>query len=550
MTRPLLFRRVIVNARWVQAVGDQLITEIKLANFKPFGQGPNECFRTAPLSKINLVYGPNSAGKSSLVQSLLLLKQSIEERSGPGQLTPTGAYCDLGNFDAIVHQHEASGREASIALRYEGSGPAWSTQFSFAGNDLSDLILSRYVYERSSPNPTKAKLEIDLSLTDQNSATPTYTVSKNFNPKMFNGYLSDRDGRSDRYGVLMRQQDIELVGKLLPHMLVQPRGRNLIPTQPAINRGLDNRVADIRDRLRVLDSQIDNFGRRTAHRRDMENERTALNQEWESLQLSPRDRQAATARIDDAINIALRQTSDDVIDRLLSNISYLGPVRFAPQRVYRASGNQTTVGVTGEHIFNTLSYDSGMVDRINDYLKAFEIGYTVDINRSDTDRGLGTNVGLISLIDRHSNVAHSIVDVGFGISQILPTIIEALAGKSQVLCVDEPEIHMHPRLQAKVADLMVDTALDPRNPKQWIVETHSELLARRLQTRIYAEDLTPEDISVLYIDPPRTGRRQEPDTEVTSSYIRRINLDDEGDWLDQWPQGFFEEGFRGCLKRV
>ena len=116
-------------------------------------------------------------------------------------------------------------------------------------------------------------------------------------------------------------------------------------------------------------------------------------------------------------------------------------------------------------------------------------------------------------------------------------LIEGIASQEgSILCVEQPEIHLHPRLQANIADLMIDTiANEPGKRKQWIVETHSELLITRIQRRIREGKIKSEDISVLYVD---------PDDEYTEgSAIIPLRMDENGDFIDHWPHGFFDEAF-------
>ena len=149
----------------------------------------------------------------------------------------------------------------------------------------------------------------------------------------------------------------------------------------------------------------------------------------------------------------------------------------------------------------------------------------------------GEHIALV-LIDTTTETAVTLADVGFGINQILPIIVEGtdfFTGRGdRVLCVEQPEIHLHPRLQAHLADLMIGT-ISGRSEKQWVVETHSELLVLRMQRRIREGKLSPADISVLYVeaDAPHMG----------GSAIRQLRLDENGDFIDHWPSGFFEEGF-------
>ena len=107
-----------------------MLTGIGLRNFKAFGKGPNVLSAdehgnltrtdTAPLSKITLIYGPNSGGKTSIIQALLLLKQSLmpnfsRSRELVRNLMPRGDWVDLGSFESIVHRHEKN-RELGLSV--------------------------------------------------------------------------------------------------------------------------------------------------------------------------------------------------------------------------------------------------------------------------------------------------------------------------------------------------------------------------------------------------------------------------------------------------
>ena len=147
----------------------------------------------------------------------------------------------------------------------------------------------------------------------------------------------------------------------------------------------------------------------------------------------------------------------------------------------------------------------------------------------------------IALTDRRTGTQVTIADVGYGINQLLPVIIEGIASrKDSILCVEQPEIHLHPRLQADIADLMIDTIADePGKRKQWIVETHSELLITRIQRRIREGKIKSEDVSVLYVDPD--------DERTEGSAIIPLRMDENGDFIDHWPHGFFDEAFNELM---
>lgn len=143
------------------------------------------------------------------------------------------------------------------------------------------------------------------------------------------------------------------------------------------------------------------------------------------------------------------------------------------------------------------------------------------------DNVTGTVICL-QLRDIRSNVVVGPSDVGFGIGQMLPIIVEGIVREDSVICVEQPEIHLHPRLQAHLADFIIETS----KKNQWIIETHSESLLLRLQNRVY-QGLSKDKISINYVEPTNNGG------EIIS-----IPLDDEGDFCREFPDGFFEERIR------
>jgi predicted ATPase len=98
-----------------------------------------------------------------------------------------------------------------------------------------------------------------------------------------------------------------------------------------------------------------------------------------------------------------------------------------------------------------------------------------------------------------------------------------------LMIVEQPEVHLHPRLQAAVADLFVDSVTSGR--AQLLVETHSEHTVLRVLRRIREGVLAPEQLAILYVDLDDAGR----------AFVRRLEVDAEGDLVDGWPGGFFDE---------
>jgi len=244
----------------------------------------------------------------------------------------------------------------------------------------------------------------------------------------------------------------------------------------------------------------------------------------------------------------MAQTVAIGFENALESVAYLGPLRDAPARQYTISGGRTVdVGIQGEYAPEVLYRDGGDIRRAtNEWLAQFDIPYSIELN-SIGDQLTGEMITMGVRDDKGLIVSPT--DVGFGIGQLLPIVVQGVVANRStgaVTCVEQPEIHLHPRMQANLADFFIGTSMpSPERPPddhtdeagvthQWIVETHSEALMLRLQRRIREQKLSPDNVSVIYVD--RVPGH-------TSSTVTRLRLDDQGEFIDEWPGGFFEEGF-------
>jgi predicted ATPase len=131
-------------------------------------------------------------------------------------------------------------------------------------------------------------------------------------------------------------------------------------------------------------------------------------------------------------------------------------------------------------------------------------------------------------------------DVGVGISQVLPVIVTALDGKGRLLAIEQPELHLHPRFQAELADLFIQAAKG-ETAHTLILETHSEHLILRLQRRIREQakgpatnlpPITGDDVAIYHVT-----------QQAGQTMASRIELDCNGDFIQPWPDDFFEIDF-------
>ena len=141
-----------------------------------------------------------------------------------------------------------------------------------------------------------------------------------------------------------------------------------------------------------------------------------------------------------------------------------------------------------------------------------------------------------SLYDLNNHMSVTPSDIGVGISQLMPLVVAALSRNRGVIACEQPELHVHPRIQVAVGDLLTQSGTDTN----FLIETHSEHLILRLRKRIrqttdneLPEGFKPvkhDDISIVYFEPSSEG-----------VIARRIKLDEDGEFTSKWPQGFFSE---------
>jgi predicted ATPase len=124
---------------------------------------------------------------------------------------------------------------------------------------------------------------------------------------------------------------------------------------------------------------------------------------------------------------------------------------------------------------------------------------------------------------------NSLIDVGFGISQVLPVITQLFAvPEHSIVLLEQPELHLHPSAQAGLADLFLEVA--EKRHLQLIIESHSEHLLARLQRRIAESEnafASPEHIKMYFCEPGQDGATIQP-----------VEVDRFGQ-IANWPQNFF-----------
>ena len=217
-------------------------------------------------------------------------------------------------------------------------------------------------------------------------------------------------------------------------------------------------------------------------------------------------------------------------ERLFKNIYYLGSLRDYPRRSYTWAGYQPQdVGKKGEQAVpallasRTQNKEENIEQQIAEWLR--ELGLIYDFQLKPIAENRQEYELRVRRTPNSSEVL--ITDVGFGVSQILPVLVLCYyAPKGSTLIFEQPEIHLHPLVQAGLADVFIDV-IKNRN-MQIILESHSEHLLRRLQRRIAEEQLQKNDAALYFCQLNEQG----------NSELTPLELDAYGN-INNWPVGFF-----------
>lgn len=405
-----------------------MFTKLRLANFKAWQDTGD-----ISLKPVTMLLGTNSSGKSTLIQSLLLLKQTVQSPDRSIHLNLGGDEINdlfnFGDFENLLRQGTLHPRQFSIQFSFKGNASARVNKgdfsCSYVQNSLGGVAIQ----------------ELDVSTNDHR----------------FRAIRREKGA----YSIMVDEES-------------QPRekGRHLSP-----------------ERSISLPAQAI----------------TMLGQDGPLLE---------------DLSLAIR--------RELENIVYLGPLRRKPERDYVWNKSKPgEVGSDGHRAIDVLLASALMkgedqnriIEGVSKWLVRMKVADKLEVKQ------LGRSTRYEVVIHR-DGVEANLRDVGIGISQVLPVLtIAYFAPSGSTIMLEEPEIHLHPLAQSILAELFVDVSKE-RNV-QFIVETHSEHLFRRMQTLIAKQQIMPDEAAMYFVE--REGR---------AARTRTLDLDDFGR-VKNWPEGFF-----------
>ena len=563
-----------------------MIDSIELENFKAFGKRAR-----VKLAPITLFFGENSAGKSSLLQSLTLLEQSCRLSNKHDPLlvfqSEDGSH-DLGSFSEVIFNHDVKrdlkirvdlsehdtlGRQCS-ELKDHPVGMEFVFSRESAANDLVLKTLSFFsqkdnIGKIATLTPTGEQLSCSWLTDSEIYWQPAYEAA-NEKIQSLKSELNEREKilKTSQHYV---DEQFKLLEQAYRGNTAGPRLHEPVEELKEMRSRLRHDEEMLKNDIRLFDEYIKGCTSGLAdfiryqkslliasdspreinwalRKRGFLPNRSRFNQPTniapESVRLLDnaerhgfrhRNEMQQTSLEGYELSTQILDATRSFIDNL-RRLDPLGPFRQTPKRVYQFQGTiPPDVGYEGEYVPQLLFRDSALLDRANKWMKRLNIDYTLkpeNIGKKDRDL---FEIRLVDSKSQNSDVSHAISDVGFGISQLLPFIVKCLLGKNKIISIEQPEVHVHPRLQADLGDLLVDSIGDPTN-HQFLIETHSEHLMLRLQRLIRDGKLNPSDLSVIYVSRGKEG-----------SEITYLPLNERGNFIEEWPNGFFPERMKEIL---
>jgi predicted ATPase len=229
---------------------------------------------------------------------------------------------------------------------------------------------------------------------------------------------------------------------------------------------------------------------------------------------------------------------------MLAGISYLGPLRNHPQRIYQWSGDTPEdVGQRGESAVAAILAAQQDGRKLNRGWKRptksfaeFVAQWLIDMNviHSFEVKPVAKGRKEFEVLIRTNawSPEVKITDVGFGVSQVLPALVQAFyCPPNSTVWMEQPEIHLHPQVQSVLADVLISAVQayqdgTARNV-QLIVESHSEHFLTRLQRRIAEEVIKPSEVAVYFCENTKGG-----------AVLKALDLNLFGE-IGNWPIDFF-----------
>jgi predicted ATPase len=555
------------------------ITRITIESFKGIRDQVD-----IPVRPITLLFGANSAGKSTILQALLYLRELLERQNvDADRLLASGASINLGGFRQFVHQHDLSRHvQIGVTLAVDEDGlPVYPVAIPW----MDDRETVRTIWENGLSHVEEVTVSVTVQW-DETLQAPWITAYEvGVNGQLFGRIEADSERQAYltlcdfEHPVLMKEFGTRENGD----DELNPESQAILNTLEA--RNLLSESSSVSFRIPLATRVIPEWGKTLLADNPKSNSLAA--REHENRKES--DVAEPGSGEDEGRQFGLTQFlishvmvgAGEVVLDALRGIRYIGPLRHIPDRNFNplrspveerwADGSaawdllyKSAAGLKSEGLVNRVSNILSSPERLNlgyrlETQHVYEVavdGFAIHLltalalDREDAD--IEEKVRLIlddirrqpqelrlTLIDQSKDTYVDPCDIGSGVSQIIPVIVGAMDGFSGLATIEQPELHMHPAVQCSLADVFV-REVNKELDKTFLLETHSEHLLLRMMKRMrqtsvddYPDSslsLTADQITIVFVE-----------TYDSRSVFREMPLNERGEFIKAWPGGFFEE---------
>lgn len=496
-----------------------MLTKIRVENYKGFRKAE------IPIKPITILLGANSSGKSSMLQLLLLLQQTAEETSNSykSALKMFGNRISVGKPENLFY---GLNRKTPIHIQIDFSNEILKSNLVDA---LSSYLTQSFLFYKKG-NKINNRSEVEICFNDvlnntDNSFIGTYAYLYDF--------ISSDDVKNKNIQSLMLNYDF--LNNL--HDNIKDSSFSFAYTISYSRKKLVVSAFSFKNENVAILSYKDSDGFSSDMIDLNETDKASLNIAFQKdgTIFNIFSKKENPIRTHNNNETSLSKTMINLIKKGLSilqnelkepYINHVSPLRAHPQRYYMLDKANVTYSLdtyNANEIAEVVRDKPSLKKKVNDWFQQFGLEINVDEFKEAVHK----------MTVNQSGLPLDIPDVGFGVSQVLPVVIQGfLSPNKSVTIVEQPEVHLHPKMQAALADLFIDIAKESRYTKHIMVETHSEYLLKRLRRRMAeGQVITPDQVSINLFHTR---------TEETPATIENIHIEEKGAF--QWPEDYYDGG--------
>ncbi|WP_313263084.1 AAA family ATPase [Stutzerimonas kunmingensis] len=565
------------------------ITEIALTNFRSF-----QATQAIPLAPVTLLFGPNSVGKSSILMALFYVQQMLEKGHCDPQRIDALGEKHIGGFKSLINGRDLAKRMV-IKLSFDKSGSIGASY-----NQIVDLLDHGFGLTVDSPTADANQLAVEFHIAWSKTEDMAYVACyKVWLDNSLIAELASDSGMKQpfitwlnyRHPALLLDDDPDnsADGGFVSYLQELLNANRKPQTVSRMDFGQNTEFAYEHAAIGFtgLAGALPVPGKRleTVIETDDPALTVRLNEILSDVVVAPLDN--VLALLNESLCIGPLRLIPDALHQ--PNPYPQQKDWYSGSAAWDVTGRLTAANMTQlNHWLNTTetlnlgyslrsksvitqaAYTGGgdTVSELRALLETFGDSLSMGFSEADADGNpqpdehpvslallkelLEANGGYMGaqaqqllskefhskwvLWDDRNKIEVAFSDVGVGISQLFPLVVAAVQDRLGIIACEQPELHVHPRIQVGIGDLLTQA----NKKATFLIETHSEHLILRILRRIRETSegdlpdglhpVTPADVSIVYMEPGAAG--------VST---RRIGIDSTGEFTSRWPNGFFDE---------